>query len=380
MTGYPNFQSNSFVELRQAVEDIISVDEMCLIQTTLGSGLERRLTDWCKYFAQHGTVIEVDAQSSCLEKIQAALSSTSQKKYFLCVIHRIDHLLINEFRQLMAVLYQLRLQHGIKIIMTMYGNYYGKKYQTIWGEDLSFYPTVVNFPLLSQEDGINFATYLSNKWKINHLSQKSIEEIISLAGGWMAMIKHLTWDYKMSHTNNKQVELLNPQSMWLTANLWQQFDQDEQRIIMDAVHNRPHNPHSHSQTIAKQYLINMRILSTDGQNLLIGALDRYINHYVLDAADIIRDKEDDKILLGNSTDLSQQLTPIQNKLLSCLIEQTGRVVNKDDLIETAWGTNNSVSDWSLNSQIYRLRQKLQALGLDKQRLRTIKKSGFMWRG
>jgi two-component system phosphate regulon response regulator PhoB len=73
---------------------------------------------------------------------------------------------------------------------------------------------------------------------------------------------------------------------------------------------------------------------------------------------------------------SVQLSPIEFRLLKRLIEEPGRVRDRNDLIEAAWPSNFHVEERTVDVHIAKLRRRLeQAVG--KKMIRTIRSSGFV---
>ena len=73
---------------------------------------------------------------------------------------------------------------------------------------------------------------------------------------------------------------------------------------------------------------------------------------------------------GNS-----RLTPLQARLVEALVERTGTVVSRDELIQAGWGMDSrGVSQNTLEANMARLRRRIESLGLH---IRTIRSRGYL---
>ena len=59
-----------------------------------------------------------------------------------------------------------------------------------------------------------------------------------------------------------------------------------------------------------------------------------------------------------------QLTKNEYRILHCLIENKGKVVSRERLMERLWETDSFVDENTLTVNVNRLRKKLAAAGLD----------------
>jgi two-component system, OmpR family, phosphate regulon response regulator PhoB len=70
------------------------------------------------------------------------------------------------------------------------------------------------------------------------------------------------------------------------------------------------------------------------------------------------------------------LTPIEFKLLTHLMERPGRVLTRDQLLESVWGSDVFVTERTVDTHIKRLRSKL---GRTADRIETIRGVGYRFR-
>ena len=80
--------------------------------------------------------------------------------------------------------------------------------------------------------------------------------------------------------------------------------------------------------------------------------------------------KDDKVI---------ELTKNEYKILKYLIQNRGRIVSREDIMETLWETESFIDDITLSVNITRLRAKLEELGL-KELLETRRGQGYILKG
>ena len=73
------------------------------------------------------------------------------------------------------------------------------------------------------------------------------------------------------------------------------------------------------------------------------------------------------------------ITKNEYKILKYLIQNRGRIVSREDIMETLWETESFIDDNTLSVNITRLRAKLEELGL-KELLETRRGQGYILKG
>ena len=61
-----------------------------------------------------------------------------------------------------------------------------------------------------------------------------------------------------------------------------------------------------------------------------------------------------------------------------LLQNKGKIVLRERLMELLWGSDEAGSDWAFDSQINRLREKLKVLGIGERHLVTKRGKGLSW--
>jgi len=89
---------------------------------------------------------------------------------------------------------------------------------------------------------------------------------------------------------------------------------------------------------------------------------------ILSAGDIVVDIARHKVTAGKKT---VELSPMEFKLLSVLLERKGRVQSRDQLLADVWGLSSEVTTRTIDTHVKLLRQKLGKSGEAVQTIRGI---------
>ncbi len=93
----------------------------------------------------------------------------------------------------------------------------------------------------------------------------------------------------------------------------------------------------------------------------------------IDAKDFILDMSKSIIIKDNN---SIELTKNEFRILKYLVENTEKIVSREDIMECLWDSESFIDDNTLTVNITRLRNKLETLGL-KELLETKRGQGYM---
>ncbi len=93
----------------------------------------------------------------------------------------------------------------------------------------------------------------------------------------------------------------------------------------------------------------------------------------MDAKDFILNLSNSTIQKGNKT---IELTKNEYKILKYLVENRGKIVSREDIMETLWESESFIDDNTLSVNITRLRNKLQELNL-KELIETRRGQGYI---
>jgi two-component system response regulator RegX3 len=70
------------------------------------------------------------------------------------------------------------------------------------------------------------------------------------------------------------------------------------------------------------------------------------------------------------------LTPREFELLACLMRHGGKVLSRDQLLREAWGWEYLVETKTVDTHVKRLRDKLEAAGVDPSLVETVRGYGY----
>jgi two-component system response regulator RegX3 len=73
------------------------------------------------------------------------------------------------------------------------------------------------------------------------------------------------------------------------------------------------------------------------------------------------------------------LTPREFELLACLMRHGGKVLSRDQLLREAWGWEYLVETKTVDTHVKRLRDKLEAAGVDSALVETVRGYGYRFR-
>lgn len=138
-------------------------------------------------------------------------------------------------------------------------------------------------------------------------------------------------------------------------------DSDKIRAIAQGGDDYIEKPFSMDLLIAKVQAILRRTYSYKDQAL-----------NMLQHKNMILDIEHLKVFCGEK---EVELTPNEGKILSMLIRNHDKIVNRTRLMKALWDDESFVDDNTLTVNVNRLRRKLEAIGLE-EFIKTIKGEGY----
>ncbi|MCL2526183.1 MAG: response regulator transcription factor [Coriobacteriia bacterium] len=73
------------------------------------------------------------------------------------------------------------------------------------------------------------------------------------------------------------------------------------------------------------------------------------------------------------------LTPREFELLNCLMQRSGKVLSREQLLRDAWGWEYLVETKTVDTHVKRLRDKLESAGLDPNVIETVRGYGYRFK-
>ncbi len=111
--------------------------------------------------------------------------------------------------------------------------------------------------------------------------------------------------------------------------------------------------------IAKPF--DMNVLVAKVQAMLRRAYDFTSNILILEHRGAFLNMEDNTLMINNNT---ITLTKNEYRILLCLMENKGKVVSREKLMERLWKTESFIDENTLTVNVNRLRKKLDSSGLE----------------
>lgn len=115
-------------------------------------------------------------------------------------------------------------------------------------------------------------------------------------------------------------------------------------------------------------------------SITIPLFEEFIRSFDDSPEEIIYDQDRNEILKGDS-DITDQFTPSEFRMLRYLILNKGKVCEKDELIEAVWkdtATREGVTDQALDQIVYRLRKKIENDPNNPTLIQTVKGRGIKY--
>lgn len=91
------------------------------------------------------------------------------------------------------------------------------------------------------------------------------------------------------------------------------------------------------------------------------------------AGDLVLNRSNNRVSRGGK---SIELSPKEFKLLWCLVQRSGEIVSREDLLETLWDDVDFVDDNTLTVNVSRVRRRLEELGLAPDIIQTKRGQGY----
>ena len=75
--------------------------------------------------------------------------------------------------------------------------------------------------------------------------------------------------------------------------------------------------------------------------------------------------------------IGKELTKTEKKAIRSLVERQGELVTYDELADVLWGVGEFKTYWAINKLVGRLRSRLDRLGINKNRLESVRGQGYI---
>jgi len=227
---------------------------------------------------------------------------------------------------------------------------------------------------IKEEVSLNFRIDFLQKNAAKKLSQKRINEIITLATGH-GKLTRLSIEACLSE-NNETVEdlsdylLSKSKIITLLKEIWRGLTPSEQKFL------RNQNEEFKTDYLEKTGIISNGKISIPLFEAYLRKEDKNLENE--SEQKITYDKNSGKIKQGEII-LSDSLTSAEFKLLKYLLENEERILTRDEIISSVWEDLSStagVSEQALDQLIFRLRKKIEENPNSPTHIHTVKGRGF----
>ena len=158
--------------------------------------------------------------------------------------------------------------------------------------------------------------------------------------------------------------------------IWGKFTAEEKNIIRKIYLGNIEQ--TDSLTHEYEYLKSIRVIIEKSDRIELGLplLSKIIEKEM--KLDIIHVKHD-QIMLGKNN-LTNTLTNKEKLLMLLLLNSKKKIISREVIAQTIWGDcwEEKYSDWAIDVLAHRVRKKLNAVGIDENLLKTVKKKGFVF--
>ena len=208
---------------------------------------------------------------------------------------------------------------------------------------------------------------------------KDKQAVISLTGGHTKLTKVLAEIRLRENTAlDAQTLLENPLIRATLFELWLFLTAQEQRLLSKIAQKALSQKDN-----AVENLINFDLIKPKGQPQQFSFTIPLFAQFVKTMAPtvtqekIIYDANTKEITKGEST-ISDLLSPQEYRLLKFLIENAGRIVERDEIIHAVWPDTQvaeGISDEAIDQMVYRLRRKIEDEPATPKHITTVKGQG-----
>ncbi len=225
---------------------------------------------------------------------------------------------------------------------------------------------------LKDEVGLEFRISYLEKVSGKKIDEKVKKEIISLTGGHgkltrLCLEALIAQNHESRITNQELKNFLLEQKSIRGGlfEIWNFLTPSEKKSLVA------------NQLVASSYLDNVGLL--ENNKLTIPLFENFISTIQQLRNETISYNPSTNEISKGETSISDQLSSSEFKLLRFLIENAGRVCEKEEIINAVWKeskTQEGVTDQALDQIVYRLRKKVEEDPNNPQYIQTIKGRGL----
>ncbi|MCL6096885.1 MAG: helix-turn-helix domain-containing protein, partial [Patescibacteria group bacterium] len=255
---------------------------------------------------------------------------------------------------------------------------------TFFADFYEFMAGKIVYMSIYDKPGLDFRISYLEKITGKEIDKKTLDKIMELTGGHGNLTRHcleaiLATNNPPSGETGQQlasnlelIEFFLKQKPVRSAlfGIWNSLDPSEQ-IILSLINFEKHNI---------SYLENVGLIKNN--KLTIPLLGVYLKDSVRihsqNTGDIVFDENANQIKKGDVI-FSDKLTSLEFRLLKFLIENSEKIVSREEITDAVWGNMQStagVTDQALDQLAFRLRKKIENDPNNPTHIQTVKGRGF----
>lgn len=249
------------------------------------------------------------------------------------------------------------------------------KFKKLADKSSFLFDHVIIYPLYDEPDALQFIKFYCDLWHISY-REKTAKNIYRLCGGYFWLIHQVLRILR----DNPQLSVGDAGSDVLLMSkvevIWKKFTPEEQNIIRKIYLGSPDERDSLSHEFG--YLKRMGvIIETDGKTTFgLPLLSKIIEKEM--KLDAIYAK-DSRIMIGKN-EITSSLSNKERIFMLLLLGAKKKIISREVLAQALWGEEweEKYSDWAIDVLAFRIRKKLNSIGVEEKLFKTIKKKGFIF--
>lgn len=231
------------------------------------------------------------------------------------------------------------------------------------------------------------------------LPQKAKGEIIAITGGHAKLTK-VTAELILRENVSLSIEKLLAETIIKATlfELWLFLTAQEQQTLIQIANKTPHaqdsvldnlikfdliklenKPHQYNNLTTQQYN-NISIYQSNNYKFTIPLFEEFIKTTVpAFAPQKITYNQNTKEITKGANVISDLLSPQEHRLLKFLIENEGKIVEREEIIKSVWPdvqVSQGISDEAIDQMVFRLRKKIEDNPNQPKHISTVKGQGF----
>ncbi|MBU2632234.1 helix-turn-helix domain-containing protein [Patescibacteria group bacterium] len=232
-----------------------------------------------------------------------------------------------------------------------------------------FYEFVAgNIVYLSISDPVGLAFRISYIEKVmgKKLDKEIIDEVLKLTGGHGKLtrvsLENITTEQNQNNLSDFLMKNKNIQATFLE--IWQELTPSEQKSITN-------------DAVGEEYLEKTGLIINN--KITIPLLKEYASKKPSTEKEKFKFNESANQITKAESIISENLTLLEFKLLKFFIQNAGKILERDEIVENVWqslASTEGVTDQALDQLVSRVRKKIEENPKDPQVILTIKGRGF----